>query len=125
MLQRLSPTERAAYVLRHAFDYPYPQIAAMLRLTETNVSQLVSRAGNHIAAGPRHPASRGEQECLMHAFVAAARHGEDAALERLLATVTNGRPVLRHPGIAQDTVAKPRSLVRSSPAGHPPRRRGR
>jgi RNA polymerase sigma-70 factor (ECF subfamily) len=125
LLQRLSPTERAAYVLRHAFDYPYPQIAAMLRLTEANVRQLVSRAGHHIAAGPCHPTSRAEQERLVHAFVAAARHGEVAALERLLTPMATGRPVRRHPGIAHGTVSKPRSLVRPSPVGHPPRRRGR
>jgi RNA polymerase sigma-70 factor (ECF subfamily) len=85
LLQRLSPTERAAYVLRQAFDYPYSQIAGTLELTEANARQLVSRAGKHIAAERRQPANRAELERLVHAFVAAARHGDVAALKGLLA----------------------------------------
>ena len=49
LLQRLSPTERAAYVLRQAFDYPYPQIAEVLQVTEANARQLVSRSSKRIA----------------------------------------------------------------------------
>lgn len=98
LLQRLSPTERAAYVLRQAFDYPYEQIAEILRIGEANARQLVSRAGKHIATERRQPASKVEQKCLMHAFVAAARRGEVAALEDLFtggaqtpaATATHG-----------------------------------
>jgi RNA polymerase sigma-70 factor (ECF subfamily) len=55
LLQRLSPTERAAYVLRQAFDYPYAQIAEMLQLTEANARQLVSRSGKRIAAAVKPP----------------------------------------------------------------------
>jgi RNA polymerase sigma-70 factor, ECF subfamily len=53
LMQRLTPTERAAYVLRHAFDYPYPQIAQVLQTSETNARQLVSRASKHLASEPR------------------------------------------------------------------------
>ncbi len=44
LLERLSPSERAAYVLREAFDYSYTDIAAIVRVTESNARQLVSRA---------------------------------------------------------------------------------
>jgi DNA-directed RNA polymerase specialized sigma24 family protein len=57
LLEKLSPTERAAYVLREAFDTPYPQIAEILRLTEVNCRQLVSRARQHIDDGRRAPES--------------------------------------------------------------------
>src|SRR5581483_4387902 len=44
VLERLSPTERAAYILREAFDYSYRQIADILQTEEANTRQLVSRA---------------------------------------------------------------------------------
>ena len=86
LLERLSPTERAAYVLREAFDYPYPEIAEILRLREANVRQLVSRARKHVAEGRRAPASPDEQRRLLGAFIAAAERGDRAALEALFAT---------------------------------------
>jgi len=51
LLQKLSPKERAAYVLRQAFDYPYRQIADILQMKEANVRQLVTRARKRIADG--------------------------------------------------------------------------
>lgn len=84
LLERLSPHERAAYVLREAFDYPYQQIAAILESTEGAVRQLVSRARKHLSDGRRRPAGGEEQRHLLEAFVAAARTGNLAALERLL-----------------------------------------
>ena len=84
LLERLSPHERAAYVLREAFDYPYQQIAAILESTEAAVRQLVSRARKHLSDGRRRPAGGEEQRHLLEAFVAAARTGNLAALERLL-----------------------------------------
>ncbi|MEU8383395.1 RNA polymerase sigma-70 factor [Streptosporangium sp. NPDC048865] len=85
LLERLSPKERAAYVLREAFDYPYRQIADIVRLSETAVRQLVSRARKHVVAGRRAPVSGAEQHRLLTAFVAAARSGDLAALEELFA----------------------------------------
>jgi RNA polymerase sigma factor (sigma-70 family) len=51
LLERLSATERAAYVLREAFDYSYREIANLLRLEEANTRQLVTRARQHVADG--------------------------------------------------------------------------
>jgi RNA polymerase sigma-70 factor (ECF subfamily) len=49
MLQRLTATERAAYILREAFDYPYRDIANALRLQEANARQVVARARQRVA----------------------------------------------------------------------------
>jgi len=86
LLERLSPTERAAYVLREAFDYPYREIAQLLALTEANARQLVTRARGHLLSRPRSPVSAGEQREFAEAFTAAAQEGDLPALERRLAT---------------------------------------
>ena len=86
LLERLSPNERAAYVLREAFDYPYRQIADILQSTEAAVRQLVSRARKHVASERRAPVTGGaEQRRLLKAFVTAARSGDLAMLEELFA----------------------------------------
>ena len=85
LLEKLSPTERAAYVLREAFDYPYRQIAEILQMEEANVRQLVSRARKHIEDGRRASVSPNEQRRFLEAFIAAAQKGDMAALEGLFA----------------------------------------
>lgn len=86
LLETLSPAERAAYVLREAFDYGYRQIADILRLGEANIRQLVSRARRHVADRPRARVSSVERCRLLKAFIAAAHQGDCAALERLFAS---------------------------------------
>src|SRR5882762_4487860 len=85
LLEKLSPTERAAYVLREAFDYSYRQIADILQMEEANTRQLVSRARKHIADGRRTPASSNEQRRFLEAFISAAQKGDMAGLEGLFA----------------------------------------
>src|ERR1700722_1090548 len=85
LLEKLSPTERAAYVLREAFDYPYSQIGEILRIEEANARQLVTRARKHVSEGRRASADSAEQRRLLAAFVDAARKGDMAALEGLFA----------------------------------------
>jgi RNA polymerase sigma-70 factor, ECF subfamily len=85
LLEKLSPTERAAYVLREAFDYSYGEIADILQREEANVRQLVSRARKHIANGRRTPVTSNEQRRLLEAFIAAAQKADMAALESLFA----------------------------------------
>ena len=85
LLERLTAKERAAYVLREAFDYPYAQIADVLALKEPAVRQLVSRARRRLAGERRVKVSRREQQQLLVAFVDAARSGDLAALEDLFA----------------------------------------
>jgi RNA polymerase sigma-70 factor (TIGR02957 family) len=84
LLEKLSPTERAAYVLREAFDYPYRDIAEIVQTTDVTARQLVSRARKRLAAERRAPVSPAEQRRLLTAFVAAARAGDMSALEQLL-----------------------------------------
>ena len=55
LLEKLTPNERAAYVLREAFDYSYGQIADILSSTEPAARQLVSRARKHLAGERRTP----------------------------------------------------------------------
>src|SRR5258707_6311713 len=86
LLEKLSPTERAAYVLREAFDYSYDQIAHILRSTEANARQLVTRARKHIRDGRRKSVSSSEQRRLLNAFVLASEKGDLPALEKLFAS---------------------------------------
>src|SRR6202008_3791709 len=85
LLEKLSPTERAAYVLREAFDYSYREIADILQMEEANARQLVTRARKHVVEGRRTSVSPGEQRRLLEAFVTAAQNGDMAALEALFA----------------------------------------
>ncbi|MFD8236009.1 RNA polymerase sigma-70 factor [Streptomyces sp. NPDC059696] len=84
VLERLNPVERAAYVLREAFDYGYDEIADMLELSRANTRQIVSRARRRLSAERREPVDTAQHRRLLDAFVAAAREGDVAALESVL-----------------------------------------
>jgi RNA polymerase sigma-70 factor (ECF subfamily) len=86
LLEKLSPTERAAYILREAFDYPYGEIADILQLSAVNTRQIVSRARKRLSAERREPVDAAEHRRLLEVFLAAARAGDVAALEDLFAT---------------------------------------
>ncbi len=88
--QRLTPTERIAYILREAFDYSYRDIARALRLGEANARQVVTRARQHAARDRRRPVNPAEQRRLFEAFMAAARTGDVAGLHWML-------PIRRRP----------------------------
>ena len=85
LLERLTPAERGAYVLREAFGYRYRQISDVLALTEANVRQIVGRARSHLAGEPRRHVGAAERRRLLDAFLAASQAGDLAALERVLA----------------------------------------
>jgi RNA polymerase sigma factor (sigma-70 family) len=85
LLQKLSSAERAAYVLREAFEYPYRQIAEILALSEANARQLVTRARRRLCGEHRRTVGATEQQRLLDAFVAAAQTGDLATLEPLVA----------------------------------------
>ncbi len=86
LLEKLSSVERAAYILREAFDYAYRDIADTLRLQEANARQLVTRARQHVANGRRRPADATERRRLLAAFIVAARSGDVAGFEGLVAS---------------------------------------
>lgn len=85
LLEKLTPVERAAYVLREAFDYPYETIAAIVDVSLANARQHVSRARRHLAEERRTPVPTAEHRRLLEAFLDAARNGDIARLEKLLA----------------------------------------
>jgi len=85
LLEKLTPSERAAYVLHEAFDYPYRRIAEVLEVSEANARQLASRARTHLAGARTASVSEAERQRLLGAFMAAAQHGDLEALEAVLA----------------------------------------
>jgi RNA polymerase sigma factor (sigma-70 family) len=86
LLETLSPEQRAAFLLREVFDYPYDQIAAIVATSEQNARQLVARARRHVEQRrPRFEPSREQRERLARRFFAAAQDGDLGALEELLA----------------------------------------
>ncbi len=86
LLERLTPEQRAALLLHDVFDYGYAEIAAIIGKSEDNVRQLASRARRHVDRHrPRFETSRQQREELTERFLAAARAGDLAGLEVLLA----------------------------------------
>jgi RNA polymerase sigma-70 factor, ECF subfamily len=85
LLENLSPIERAAYVLREAFDYPYRQISKVLAISEANARQLAARARLHLAGERRRQVSAAQDQRFLDTFVDAAQTGHMTTLEGLLA----------------------------------------
>lgn len=85
MLERLTPKERAAYLLHEIFDMGYGYIAEALELSEANCRQLVSRARGHIdQSSVRHVTPLEQQEKLLDAFQQAIMSGTTDSLAGLL-----------------------------------------
>lgn len=125
LLESLTPEQRAAFLLREVFDYPYAEIADIIGVSEDNTRQLVSRARTFVDEGkPRFEASRDRRDQLAHRFLEAIGSGELQALEALLAhdvelhgdgggrVRTIARPVHGRAKVA-------RVLLRSMRAGEP------
>jgi RNA polymerase sigma-70 factor (ECF subfamily) len=86
LLERLTPLERAAFLLREVFDYDYASIARALDRGEANSRQLVARARKHLESrGPRFEADEELRDRMLELFLAAAEDGDVQGLERLLA----------------------------------------
>jgi RNA polymerase sigma-70 factor (ECF subfamily) len=86
VLESLSPEQRAVLLLRDVFDYPYGEIATIVGKSEDNVRQLATRARRHVEQRrPRFESSREQRDELARRFFAAARDGDLAGLEALLA----------------------------------------
>ena len=85
LMERLSPNERAVYVLREAFDYPHREIAEILDITEAASQQIFHRAKKHVAyakAGP--DIDKAAAQRIVEEFLAAAASGQTDELVRLL-----------------------------------------
>ena len=86
VLERLSPEERAAFLLRQVFDHDYDEIATLLGKSEAACRQMVHRASKRVQQErPRFEVSSDVHRRLLEKFVQAARSGERAAMKALLA----------------------------------------
>ncbi|WP_247597489.1 RNA polymerase sigma-70 factor [Streptomyces sp. RKND-216] len=109
VLESLSPLERAVFVLREAFGYPYTEIAATLERAEPAVRQLAGRARRHVAERrPRFEVDPAQQRDLTERFLAAATAGD---LEGLLAVLA---PDAHLVGDAGGKAKAPRRVIESA-----------
>jgi RNA polymerase sigma-70 factor, ECF subfamily len=114
VLERLSPVERAVFLLREVFAYGYGEIAEIVGKSEDNCRQLAARARRHIdARAPRFETSREQREELARRFFAAVQEGDtDGLVELLAADVAvygdgGGKaPALARPMFGRDRVAR-------------------
>jgi RNA polymerase sigma-70 factor (TIGR02957 family) len=85
LLESLSPEQRAVFLLREVFDYPYDRIAEIVDKNEANVRQLAVRARRHVdERRVRFEASREQREQLADRFFSAVEEGDLEGLEALL-----------------------------------------
>jgi RNA polymerase sigma-70 factor (ECF subfamily) len=89
LLETLSPVERAVFLLREVFDYPYDEIAEIVDKTEVNCRQILARARSRVKEGkPRFEADRAQGQELVRRFLDAFERGEiDQLVEYLAADV--------------------------------------
>jgi RNA polymerase sigma-70 factor (ECF subfamily) len=86
LLESLTPEQRAVFLLRDVFDYPYDEVAAIVGKSEDNARQIATRARSAVAARrPRFETSRERRDALADSFFAAAADGDLSRLEALLA----------------------------------------
>ena len=85
LMETLTPTQRAAYVLREGFGCPYDRIAGFLGIGVANARQQVSRAQDRLTANRRRqPVDAVAHRRLVQAFLTAARSGDLVPLETVL-----------------------------------------
>src|SRR6266545_4251122 len=86
LLESLSPQQRAAFLPREVFEYPYAEVAEIIGTDVDSTRHMVARARNHVQERrPRYHASRRQRQELAARFFAAAERGDLRALEELLA----------------------------------------
>jgi len=114
LLENLSPVERAVFLLREVFDYPYEDVARIVDKNEANCRQILGRARAHLGDHrTRFDASSAQSEALLQSFLAAARQGDlDQLVELLAADVVfygdgGGKATaIRQPLYGRDRVAR-------------------
>lgn len=84
LLERLSPAERAVFVLREAFSYGHREIAEVLELSEANCRQLYRRAQQRVGDRRRFEVTAQARRRIVERFLAAAATGDLAGLEQVL-----------------------------------------
>jgi RNA polymerase sigma-70 factor, ECF subfamily len=114
LLEKLSPVERAVFLLREVFDYPYEEVAEIVGKSPENCRQILTRAHRHVQEGRRRfDVSREERDLIARRFVAAWEEGDTDGLIELLApdaTVYGDgggkAPSVRVPLVGAERVAK-------------------
>jgi RNA polymerase sigma-70 factor, ECF subfamily len=114
LLEKLSPVERAVFLLREVFDYPYEDVARIVGKSPDNCRQILTRAHRHIEEGRRRfEVSREEREEVARRFLAAWEEGDTGALVELLAADATvygdggGKaPAMPQPLVGAERVAK-------------------
>ncbi|WP_073480986.1 RNA polymerase sigma-70 factor [Streptoalloteichus hindustanus] len=114
LLERLTPPERAVFVLREAFGHSHREIAQILDIEEAHSRQLHRRARQHVGESrPRFTADSGQHRRIVERFLSATLHGDVAELERLLAadvvSWADGGGVVtaaRRPVLGRDNVSR-------------------
>ena len=87
VLERLTPVERAVFLLREVFEYQYAEIADFLGLSEGNCRQILGRARGHVSeVRPRFETSERKRDDLLERFLTATSSGDMEGLLALLAT---------------------------------------
>lgn len=127
MLERLGPEERAAFLLKEAFDYDYAQIAGLIGHSEANCRQMVHRARTRLQAErPRFTVTAEKHRTLLERFMHAARSGDQAAMVELLDAnarlVSDGGgkvTAARRPLVGADRIARLFWAVARSPGPKP------
>lgn len=84
VLEKLGPAERVAFVLHDMFDLPFEEVASILGRSPDAARQLASRARRRVKGGETVPADRARQREVLHAFLAASKGGDMAALLAVL-----------------------------------------
>ncbi|MFE9995428.1 RNA polymerase sigma-70 factor [Streptomyces avermitilis] len=109
VLESLSPLERAVFVLREAFGFPFADIAVTLERSEAAVRQLAGRARRHVDEGrPRYEVDPAERRDLTERFLAAAAEGDLEGLMSMLA------PDVRLVGDSGGRARAPRRVLESA-----------
>jgi RNA polymerase sigma-70 factor, ECF subfamily len=86
LLEKLSPVERAVFLLREVFDYPYDEVARIVDKTPDNCRQILVRAHRHVEEGRRRfDVSREQRDDVARRFLAAWEEGDTGALIEVLA----------------------------------------
>jgi RNA polymerase sigma-70 factor (ECF subfamily) len=86
LLEQLSPVERAVFLLREVFDYPYDEVGRIVGKSPDNCRQILARAHRHVDEGRRRfDVSREEREEVARRFLAAWEEGDTRGLVELLA----------------------------------------
>ncbi|MGH3023937.1 MAG: RNA polymerase sigma-70 factor [Gaiellaceae bacterium] len=114
LLEKLSPVERAVFLLREVFNYPYEDVARIVGKSPDNCRQILARAHRHIEEGRRRfEVSREEREEVARRFLAAWEEGDtDGLVELLAADATvygdgGGKaPAVPQPLVGAERVAK-------------------